>query len=102
MRITLLTNYDAASALALHYLRVYLQEQVPESTLRVFYTDKPAPLNPVPKALQALSEFERNLPQIQQLFTEAEAECHTVYPRDRRKVSLPSRAGWPRASRQGP
>ncbi len=57
MRLTLLTNYDAASSLALRYLLPELNDH----KLTVFYTDKPATLKPTSKALKELSQFERSL-----------------------------------------
>lgn len=70
MNLTLLTNYDAASSLALRYLLPELGDH----KLRVFYTDKPAPLNPVPQALKDLSEFERSLEGLDTPFLASGAE----------------------------
>lgn len=70
MKITILTNYDAASSLALSYLLSELSKH----DLTVFYTDKPAPLKHVSPALTKLAEFERSLSGLGQPFMACKAE----------------------------
>ncbi len=75
MRITLLTNWDAPSALSLHYLR----SQLSGHQLTVFYTRKSAPKSPQlnkdarPIELRLLSEFENSLPQLISVFEQLNA-----------------------------
>lgn len=71
MRITILTNQDAASALALHCLLPLLSEH----HLSIFYTAKPhiEPTNGTPKSLQNYARFESSLPETKTVFKQAKA-----------------------------